>query len=65
VLRGAPMNIRLTRPVLQQEGPRHVIAEYKHRARTITCECGWHGSSEAGHEKRSPWQEHLAEYRPK
>ena len=24
---------------------KHVIDEYKHQAQTITCTCGWHGSS--------------------
>jgi hypothetical protein len=43
---------------------RHVIAEYKHHARTVTCECGWHGSTESIHGERSPWQEHVLEHRP-
>ncbi len=47
-----------------QAGERHVIAESSHRARTVTCECGWQGSSEPGPEGRSPWQEHVAEHRP-
>ena len=43
--------------------PRHVIAEYKHRTQTVTCECGWHGSTASALGERSPWQEHVAEHR--
>ena len=31
-------------PVPVDQPQRHVIAEYKHRAQTVTCECGWFGS---------------------
>jgi hypothetical protein len=41
----------------------HVIAEYKHRAQTVTCVCGWHGSTEALPGQRSPWTEHVASNR--
>jgi|EndMetStandDraft_8_1072994.scaffolds.fasta_scaffold119501_2 hypothetical protein len=41
----------------------HVIAEYKHRARTITCICGWHGSSEGPMGTQSPWTRHVVENR--
>jgi hypothetical protein len=48
---------------------KHVIAEYKHRAQTITCVCGWHGSSApietSGPNRGSEWTAHLAANRPK
>jgi hypothetical protein len=61
---------RLSRPastrVGEAEAPeRHVIEEYKHRAQTVTCVCGWHGSTAQGAAERSEWQMHLAENRPK
>ena len=54
---------RNTPPPRVDEAPRHVIAEYKHRAQTVTCECGWSGSAANPLGERSPWQEHLAEKR--
>ena len=44
---------------------KHVIAEYKHQAQTITCVCGWHGSCAPGDRGTSPWTEHLALFRTK
>jgi hypothetical protein len=64
MLRDTAVNIRLTRPAVVQDGPRHVIAEYKHRAQTVTCECGWHGSTASAPRERSAWQDHVAEHRP-
>jgi len=40
--------------------PKHVIAEYKHRAQTVTCVCGWHGSSAAPDARSSEWSMHVA-----
>lgn len=40
--------------------PKHVIAEYKHRAQTVTCVCGWHGSSAAPDARGSEWSLHVA-----
>ena len=44
---GVPVNSRP--PVKPANGAvepfKHVIDEYKHQAQTITCTCGWHGSS--------------------
>ena len=31
---------------------KHVIDEYKHQAQTITCTCGWHGSSATSGSRR-------------
>ena len=31
---------------------KHVIDEYKHQAQTITCTCGWHGSSATARPRR-------------
>jgi hypothetical protein len=42
---------------------RHVIEEYKHREQTVTCVCGWHGSTAAAPSERSDWQLHVAQYR--
>ena len=33
------------KPAAANEPFKHVIDEYKHQAQTITCTCGWHGSS--------------------
>ncbi len=44
---------------------KHVIAEYKHQAQTITCTCGWHGSSAAIDRGGSEWTAHLFEVRGK
>jgi hypothetical protein len=44
---------------------RHVIAEYKHQARTITCVCGWYGRSLSFDGRTSEWTEHLAANRTK
>jgi hypothetical protein len=47
------------------EPPKHVIAEYKHRTETVTCVCGWHGSSASVDGQSSPWNAHLVEVRGK
>lgn len=58
------MTLRRNTPPARVEEPlRHVIAEYKHRAQMVTCECGWVGSTASPFGERSPWQEHLAEHR--
>ena len=44
---------------------KHVIEEYRHRTQTITCVCGWTGSSATGPAQPSPWSLHVAEMRPK
>jgi hypothetical protein len=40
--------------------PRHVIAEYRHRTRTVTCVCGWRGSSAQVDTRPSEWSSHVA-----
>jgi hypothetical protein len=48
------------------EGPlKHVIAEYKHRAQTVTCVCGWEGSTVLADGRTSEWSRHVAENRGK
>jgi hypothetical protein len=42
-----------------------VIDEYKHRDQTITCTCGWHGSSAQIDRGPSEWTAHLIEVRGK
>ena len=44
---------------------KHVIDEYKHQAQTITCTCGWHGSSATLDRGGSEWTAHLFEVRGK
>jgi hypothetical protein len=41
-------------------GPRHVIAEYRHRLQQVTCECGWQGSSASPDARPSEWSSHVA-----
>ena len=52
----------LRRPVVDQ-APKHVIAEYKHRAQTVTCVCGWSGSSAQVDARPSEWSGHVAAHR--
>jgi hypothetical protein len=56
----APLNLK--RSGLAAPPPKHVIAEYRHRTRTVTCVCGWQGSS-AEDVGRSEWSLHIAENR--
>jgi hypothetical protein len=61
----------MTVPLRQGATPRpaeplkHVIAEYKHQAQTITCVCGWHGSSASPDGRSSEWTAHVAANRTK
>jgi hypothetical protein len=59
------MSFRLTRPAPPDQPLKHVIAEYKHRAQTVTCVCGWHGSTAAQPGQTSEWAAHVAANRPK
>ena len=40
---------------------KHVIEEYRHRLRRVTCTCGWQGTSNEGDPKG--WKAHLAQVR--
>ena len=40
--------------------PKHVIAEYHHRAQLVICECGWQGSSATDGARKSDWTLHVA-----
>ena len=54
----------LSRPVDQPR--KHVIEEYKHKAQTVTCACGWHGSTLSASDGRpSEWTAHVNENRGK
>ena len=44
---------------------KHVIAEYKHQAQTVTCVCGWHGSTATIGNGPSEWSAHVAATRPR
>ncbi len=60
--------MRPSRPSLRPAAPeplKHVIAEYKHQAQTITCVCGWHGSSATNSTGGSDWTTHLNQFRTK
>ena len=48
----------LSKPVPTPEF-KHVIDEYKHRDQTVTCVCGWHGSSASPDGGPSEWNAHL------
>src|SRR4051812_7534670 len=54
---GSPMNPNMPQKsaAAAAEPLKHVIAEYKHRTETVTCVCGWHGSSAAVDGGSSPW----------
>ncbi len=51
------------KPPPEDQPLRHVIEEYKHKARTVTCVCGWHGSSASPDGRSSEWSAHLVETR--
>ncbi|TMG24260.1 MAG: hypothetical protein E6H96_07585 [Chloroflexi bacterium] len=55
---------RTNRTPDEEQVLKHVIAEYKHRAQTVTCVCGWHGSTLTTDGRRSEWTDHLAANRP-
>jgi hypothetical protein len=54
----------ITKPPVT-ELPKHVIAEYKHKAQTVICVCGWTGSSASIDTRPSEWSGHVASTRPK
>jgi hypothetical protein len=55
------MNVNLPRRQLTGTEPlKHVIDEYRHKAQTVTCACGWHGSTAAPVGERSAWDLHKA-----
>lgn len=55
------MNLQPRRPPARADEPfRHLIDEYKHRAQTVTCTCGWRGSSASPDGRTSEWKDHLA-----
>lgn len=65
-LNGRPLS--LSRPTNRNGEPeplRHVIDQYKHREQTITCVCGWHGSSATNSTGGSDWTTHLNQFRTK
>jgi hypothetical protein len=37
-----------------------VIAEYRHKAQSVTCVCGWEGSSASPDGRTSDWSRHVA-----
>ena len=55
-----PMSMSAARRPGADQAPKHVIAEYKHRAQTVTCVCGWHGSSASPDARSSEWSMHVA-----
>jgi len=59
------MFVRPTKTPAATQPLKHVIAEYKHRAQTVTCVCGWFGSTAAPPSGQSEWAGHVAAHRPK
>ena len=58
------MNLSLTKKSSTTAEPlKHVIDEYKHKTQTVTCMCGWQGSSAATNGQQSDWSAHLLEMR--
>ena len=53
------MHLSSKKPAPASTEVKHVIEEYKHRARTVTCVCGWQGGSEGLLGGRSEWTEHV------
>src|SRR6266496_3903930 len=57
----ASMNLQPRRPPGRADEPfRHLIDEYKHQTQTVTCTCGWQGSSASPDGRTSDWKDHLA-----
>lgn len=54
------MNLQPRRPPGRVEPFRHLIDEYKHQTQTVTCTCGWQGSSASPDGRTSDWKDHLA-----
>jgi hypothetical protein len=59
-----PFNGRRAQPEPEDRPFKHVIAEYRHAAQTVTCTCGWTGSSASADGRTSPWSLHVAANRP-
>lgn len=59
-----PFNGRRVAPEPPNLPFKHVIAEYRHAAQTVTCTCGWSGSSATTDGRNSPWSLHVAANRP-
>ncbi len=55
----------ISKPPVANEPLKHVIAEYKHKAQTVLCVCGWTGSSASIDTRPSEWSGHVASTRPK
>jgi len=51
------------RPAPDPDRRKHVIAEYRHRAQTVICVCGWTGSSAMPDGRTSEWSRHVAAMR--
>jgi len=55
------MNLQPRRPPGRADEPfRHLIDEYKHQSQTVTCTCGWQGSSASPDGRTSDWKDHLS-----
>jgi hypothetical protein len=59
----APYSLTRSTAPNGDEPIKHVIDVYRHRDQTITCVCGWHGSSAPGDRGASEWTAHLQEFR--
>lgn len=54
---------RLTKSSPSDPPRRHLIDQYKHRAQTVTCTCGWSGSTFAERGEASEWALHVRDKR--
>jgi len=59
----SPYSLTRSTVTTGDEPIKHVIDVYRHRDQTITCVCGWHGSSAPGDRGASEWTAHLQEFR--
>ena len=57
------MNLSQLKKPSTAEPPKHVIDVYRHKDQTVTCVCGWHGSSAASDGQTSEWNAHLTQMR--
>ena len=52
------------RPVPADLPFRHLIAQYTHRLKAVSCTCGFNGSSASPDGKPSEWDRHIKANRP-
>ena len=53
------MALDIPKPPAPRSAARHVIADYRHSLRTVTCVCGWAGSTASSDGQPSAWSTHV------